>query len=169
MNIKNIINEDKLIKNPYVFFIDFIENNNIILNNDFENLNNWYNNYIDNNIIDYNIEDKYLQYIEIFKNYMNQSTKKYFNYIYYILILYYISNNKLNNFMRYFISNINFLINLNTIKTDKYINKTKNIINLWIDNINKTKDFNLSIIQKLINVDETFFFIFIISLQNYLI
>jgi len=169
MNIKNIINEDKLIKNPYIFFIDFIENNNIILNNDFENLNNWYNNYIDNNIIDYNIEHKYLQYIEIFKNYMNQSTKKYFNYIYYILILYYISNNKLNNFMRYFISNINFFINLNTIKTNKYINKTKKIINLWISNTNKTKNFNLSIIQKLINIDETFFFIFIISLQNYLI
>jgi hypothetical protein len=90
MNIKNIINEDKLIKNPYIFFIDFIENNNIILNNDFENLNNWYNNYIDNNIIDYNIEHKYLQYIEIFKNYMNQSTKKYFNiYLLYTYIILY--------------------------------------------------------------------------------
>jgi hypothetical protein len=71
--------------------------------------------------------------------------------------------------MRYFISNINFFINLNTIKTNKYINKTKKIINLWISNTNKTKNFNLSIIQKLINIDETFFFIFIISLQNYLI
>jgi len=162
MNIKNIINENKLIKNPYKFFIYFIENNNVILDNHFENLNNWYNNYIDNNIIDYCIDKKYLEYIKIFEKYMNCSDKKYFNYIFYILILFYISEIKLNNFMRYFISNINSFKNINKLKKN-------NIIKKWINNDNRTKNFNLLIIKNLINLDDIFFIIFIISLQNYFI
>jgi hypothetical protein len=162
MNIKNIINEDKLIKNPYKFFIHFIENNNIILDIHFENLNNWYNNYIDNNIIDYSINKKYLEYIKIFEKYMNCSDKKYFNYIYYILILYYIPNNKLNNFMRFFISNINSFKKFNKLKKN-------NIIKEWANNHNRSKNFNLSIIKNLINLNDIYFIIFIISLQNYFI
>jgi hypothetical protein len=162
MNIKNIINENKLIKNPYNIFFNFIENNNIILDDDFENLNNWYNNYIENNIIDYKINKKYLEYVKIFENYMKCSNKKFFNYIFYILILFYISEIKLNNFIRFFISNVNKLKNINELKKN-------NIIKNWINNDNKNKNFNLLTIKNLINIDDIYFFIFLISFQNYFI
>jgi hypothetical protein len=158
-------NKNNLIKNSYIFFNNFVESNNLILDEHFDNINIWYNSYIENDKIDNNINDEYKEYINIFKKHMNNKKKNKFNYIYYIIILYYIDPIKLYNFTRFYISKINYFKNLqkNTLKINN------EIINNWKNKNEISKSFNISIIKDLVNLNDVNFILFFICIQNYLI
>lgn len=131
-------------------FSKFIDCNDIILDNHYDNLRNYYN----YNFLDIKKNNQYYNYINLFKKYFY--LKNDINLIYYIIILYYIDKKNLIDFIRFYTSKINFY-NLNSesiIKFDKVINYNK--IQL------------IQYLQKNINQDYKNFIFFIYCLQNYI-
>lgn len=137
-----------LFNNSETFFFKFINNYDIILDENYNNIKDLY--YLDNtkiNII-------YKPYINIFNKY--DYLKKDINFIYYIIILYYTKKNKLLNFIRFYTSKLNNygLINISQIY-----------------NYNKLLEFDkkklMLYLNKLINTNEEILFFFIICIQLY--
>jgi|TARA_Y100000389_G_C16993266_1_gene285965 hypothetical protein len=137
-----------LFNNSETFFFKFINNYDIILDENYNNIKDLY--YLDNtkiNII-------YKPYINIFNKY--DYLKKDINFIYYIIILYYTKKNKLLNFIRFYTSKLN----------------NYGLINITqIYNYNKLLEFDkkklMLYLNKLINTNEEILFFFIICIQLY--
>lgn len=131
-------------------FSKFIDCNDIILDNHYDNLRNYYN----YNFLDIKKNNQYYHYINLFKKYYH--LKNDINLIYYIIILYYIDKKNLVDFIRFYTSKINFY-NLNS-----------NSIIIFDKVINYNKIQLIQYLQKNINQDYKNFIFFIFCLQNYI-
>ena len=133
-----------------VLFSNFVNKNNIILDNDYETIKNYYK----YNFLDIKRTDKYYSYFNLLKNYYD--LKEDINLIYYIIIIYYFDKKNLLDFIRFYTSKIN-LYDLNSKKIVKYskiINKSKlELVKYLKDNI---------------DVDKKNFYLFIYCIQNYI-
>ena len=124
-----------------VLFSNFINKNNIILDNDYETIKNYYK----YNFLDIKRTDK---------NYYH--LKDDINLIYYIIIIYYFDKKNLLDFIRFYTSKINFydLNSKKIVKYSKIINKSKlELVKYLKDNI---------------DVDKKNFYLFIYCIQNYI-
>ena len=133
-----------------LIFTNFINNNNIMLDNDYETIKNYYN----YNFLDIKKDNKYFPYFNLFKKYYSFKNK--INLIYYIIIIYYFDKNNLLNFIRFYTSKIYFY-KFNT----KHILKYNTIRN-------RSKNELISYLKKNIDVDYKNFLFFIYCIQNYI-
>ena len=131
-------------------FSNFINNNDIILDKNYDNLKNYYT----YNFLDINKNDLYYPYFNLFQKYYYLKTD--INLIYYIIIIYYFEKKNLLDFIRFFTAKLNSS-NFNKVKLLDF-NKISN----------KSKIELISYLKNLIDTDEKFFLLFIFCIQNYI-
>ena len=140
----------KIFNNSETFFFKFINNYDIILDENYNNIKDLY--YQDSNVLKTNTA--YKSYINIFKKY--DYLKNDINFIYYIIILYYTEQNKLLSFIRFYTSKLN---NYGLISSSQIYNYRKLL------GFNKGK--LIQYLNKLINTNEEILLFFIICIQLY--
>lgn len=131
-------------------FSNFINNNDIILDKNYDNLKNYYT----YNFLDINKNDIYYPYFNLFQKYYYLKTD--INLIYYIIIIYYFEKKNLLDFIRFFTAKLNSS-NFNKVKLLDF-NKISN----------KSKIELISYLKNLIDTDEKNFLLFIYCIQNYI-
>jgi hypothetical protein len=119
-----------------LFFHNFLERNNLLLDYNYEKILLLYNNESLNSLSDYG---EYKDYFEIFSNYKILKKKIYI--LYYILILFLINEELLRNFCRYVIS---IYSRFNYLKDNKCCE-----FGLLINNMNKSDLLNM--LNKILN------------------
>jgi len=134
--------------NSETIFLNIINKYDIILDDDYKNIKDYYYNN------DYN--NKYNNYFNLFNNYYN--LKNDINIIYYIILLFYIDKNLLINFIRFY--------------TSKLLNYEEfDISNKKIITFDKLKNLNkidlISYLKKIIDTNYKFFLFFILCFQIY--
>lgn len=139
-----------IFNNSETFFFNFINNYDIILDENYNNIKDLY--YQDSNVL--KINTVYRLYISIFKKY--DYLKNDINFIYYIIILYYTEQNKLLSFIRFYTSKLN---NYGLISSSQIYNYKKLL------GFNKGK--LIQYLNKLINTNEEILLFFIICIQLY--
>ena len=139
-----------IFNNSETFFFKFINNYDIILDENYNNIKDLY--YQDSNVLKTNTA--YKSYISIFKKY--DHLKNDINFIYYIIILYYTEQNKLLSFIRFYTSKLN---NYGLISSSQIYNYKKLL------GFNKGK--LIQYLNKLINTNEEILLFFIICIQLY--
>jgi len=139
-----------IFNNSETFFFKFINNYDIILDENYNNIKDLY--YQDSNVLKTNTA--YKSYISIFKKY--DYLKNDINFIYYIIILYYTEQNKLLSFIRFYTSKLN---NYGLISSSQIYNYRKLL------GFNKGK--LIQYLNKLINTNEEILLFFIICIQLY--
>lgn len=139
-----------IFNNSETFFFNFINNYDIILDENYNNIKDLY--YQDSNVL--KINTVYRLYISIFKKY--DYLKNDINFIYYIIILYYTEQNKLLSFIRFYTSKLN---NYGLISSSQIYNYKKLL------GFNKNK--LIQYLNKLINTNEEILLFFIICIQLY--
>ena len=135
----------KIFNNSETFFFKFINNYDIILDENYNNIKDLY--YQDSNVLKTNTA--YKSYINIFKKY--DYLENDINFIYYIIILYYTEQNKLLSFIRFYTSKLN---NYGLISSSQIYNYRKLL------GFNKGK--LIQYLNKLINTNEEILLFFII-------
>ena len=140
----------KIFNNSETFFFKFINNYDIILDENYNNIKDLY--YQDSNVLKTNTA--YKSYINIFKKY--DYLQNDINFIYYIIILYYTEQNKLLSFIRFYTSKLN---NYGLISSSQIYNYRKLL------GFNKGK--LIQYLNKLINTNEEILLFFIICIQLY--
>jgi len=133
-----------------ILFSNFVNKNNIILDNDYENIKNYYK----YNFLDIKNNNTYYIYFNLFKKYYY--LKNDINLIYYIIIIYYFEKKNLLDFIRYYTSKINF-----------YEFNSNNILE-YCKIINKSKLELINYLKKNIDIDKKNFYLFIYCIQNYI-
>lgn len=136
-----------LFKNSESIFLNIINKYDIILDDNYNNLKELY--YLNN----YN--SKYKSYFDLFNKYYY--LKEDINLIYYIIILYYINNEQLLNYIRFFTSK---LYNYNLLTDNTKIKQYSKLINF-----NKIE--LIEYLETIINNNEKTFLFFILSFQYY--
>lgn len=131
-------------------FSNFINNNDIILDKNYDNLKNYYT----YNFLDINKNDIYYPYFNLFQKYYYLKTD--INLIYYIIIIYYFEKKNLLDFIRFFTAKLNSS-NINKVKLLDF-NKISD----------KSKIELISYLKNLIDTDEKNFLLFIYCIQNYI-
>lgn len=141
--------------NSDVFFYNFLNRYDIVLDDNYNKIKElYYSNKLDNNIKS-EIKTHYNVYFRLFNNYKTLNNK--INFIYYIIILYYLDDNKLLNYIRFLNCKLN---NFNLIKKE-------NLINFSI--LREYKKIELiKYLKILIDYHTDILLFFIISIQNYL-
>ena len=139
-----------IFNNSETFFFKFINNYDIILDENYNNIKDLY--YQDSNVL--KTIHIYKPYISMFRkyNYLNNDI----NFIYYIIILYYTEQNKLLSFIRFYTSKLN---NYGLISSSQIYNYKKLL------GFNKNK--LIQYLNKLINTNEEILLFFIICIQLY--
>jgi hypothetical protein len=141
--------------NSEVFFYNFLNRYDIVLDDNYNKIKElYYSNKLDNNIkseikTDYNI------YFKLFNNYKNLNSE--INFIYYIIILYYLNHDKLLNYIRFLNCK---LCNFDLIKKDKIISFSE--LRYY------KKNELIKYLKMLIDYHSDILLFFIISIQNYL-
>ena len=138
-----------MLQDSDIYFNNFVNCNDIILDKDYENIKLYYKNLenLNNNI--------YFSYFNLFEKYYKY--KNDINIIYYIIILFYLDQNLLLNFTRFYNSKI---IKHNLIST-KYIKSYKVLYNY-----NKIELINY--LKNIIDNDDKLFYFLIYTMQYYL-
>jgi hypothetical protein len=149
--------ERQIFKDSSLFFHNFLERNNLLLDYNYDKILLLYNNDIDNNY------GEYKEYFEIFDKYKILKKKIYI--LYYILILFLINEELLRNFCRYVISiysRFNYLDDNKCCDYGLLINdmKKKDLLNILNKILNSENNGN----NKLFIAK---FFILLLSFQTY--
>lgn len=131
-------------------FSNFINNNDIILDKNYDNLKNYYT----YNFLDINKNDIYYPYFNLFQKYYYLKTD--INLIYYIIIIYYFEKKNLLDFIRFFTAKLNS----SDLKKVKLLDFNKIS--------DKSKIELISYLKNLIDTDEKNFLLFIFCIQNYI-
>lgn len=131
-------------------FSNFINNNDIILDKNYDNLKNYYT----YNFLDINKNDLYYPYFNLFQKYYYLKTD--INLIYYIIIIYYFEKKNFLDFIRFFTAKLN----ASDLKKVKLLDFNKIS--------DKSKVELISYLKNLIDTDEKFFLLFIFCIQNYI-
>ena len=133
-------------------FLNIINKYDIILDDDYTNIKQIYNN------TEHGVDNiKYQAYFNLFNNYYN--LKNDINIIYYIIILFYINKNLLINFIRFFTSK------LSNYKLFNDFNKIT-IIN-YSDLIKLNKEELINYLKTIIDKNYDIFLFFILTFQLY--
>jgi hypothetical protein len=138
-----------LLINSETFFLNFINSYDIILDSNYNIIKDIYNNVNKNN------KHTYEPYLNLFNKY--DTFKSDINFIYYIIILYYMDDKLLLNYIRFYSSKLN---NFKLIKFDKLINYCE------LNNYNKSE--LIEYLKNLIDNNSDNLLFFIITFQNYL-
>lgn len=131
-------------------FSNFINNNDIILDKNYDNLKNYYT----YNFLDINKNDIYYPYFNLFQKYYYLKTD--INLIYYIIIIYYFEKKNFLDFIRFFTAKLN----ASDFKKVKLLDFNKIS--------DKSKVELISYLKNLIDTDEKNFILFIFCIQNYI-
>ena len=134
-----------------IYFNNFISNNDIILDNDYKNIKEYYY----NNKKLCSIYLSYSHYFKLFDKYYK--FKDNINIIYYIIILYYVDKNLLLNYIRFFNSKI---IKYNLLSKE-HIESYKNLIKY-------SKIELINYLKKIIENKNKLFYFLIYTMQKYL-
>tara|TARA_B100000900_G_scaffold410475_1_gene428355 strand:+ start:10099 stop:10521 length:423 start_codon:yes stop_codon:yes gene_type:complete len=134
--------------NSEIIFLNIINKYDIILDDDYKNIKDYYYNK--------NYNNKYNNYFDLFNNYYH--LKNDINIIYYIILLFYIDEKLLINFIRFY--------------TSKLLNyEDFDISNKKIITFDKLKNLNkmdlISYLKKIIDTNYKFFLFFILCFQIY--
>ena len=135
-----------------IYFNNFINCNDIILDNDYKNIKEFY---YKNNKKLCSIYLSYSHYFSLFDKYYK--FKENINIIYYIIILYYLDKTLLLNYIRFFNSKI---IKYNLLSKE-YIEPYKNLIKY-------SKIELINYLKKIIDYDDKLFYFLIYTMQYYL-
>ena len=133
-----------------IIFSNFINNNDIILDKNYDNLKNYYS----NNFLDINKDNIYYPYFNLFEKYYY--LKNDINLIYYIIILYYFEKKSLLDFIRFFTAKLNW----NNLKKNKLLDFNKIL--------HKSKIELIHYLKYIIDNDEKNLLLFIYCIQNYI-
>jgi len=134
-----------------IMFSNFINKNDIILDENYDNLKNYYN----YNFLDINKNNTYYMYFYLFDKYYY--LKNDINLIYYIIVLFYFEKKNLLDFIRFYTAKLNSENCLNNIKIMDF-NKISN----------KSKDDLIYYLKENIDIDYKNFILFIYCIQKYI-
>ena len=134
--------------NSEIIFLNFINKYDIILDDDYKNIKDYYYNK--------NYNNKYNNYFDLFNNYYH--LKNDINIIYYIILLFYIDEKLLINFIRFYTSKL--------LNYEDFDISNKKIITF--DKLKKLNKINLiSYLKNIIDTNYKFFLFFILCFQIY--
>lgn len=134
--------------NSEIIFLNIINKYDIILDDDYKNIKDYYYNK--------NYNNKYNNYFDLFNNYYH--LKNDINIIYYIILLFYIDEKLLINFIRFYTSKL--------LNYEDFDISNKKIITF--DKLKKLNKINLiSYLKNIIDTNYKFFLFFILCFQIY--